>query len=104
MNAPRLFALTRDGEDAQQVVGYGMVLPDGSAYAVSWPATHGASVYSAGRAEECAELREADLLWIGDTPRKESRWFRSAVRLGPLMRALLHHLPRLSSLIERKPR
>lgn len=97
MNAPRLFALTRDGHGADEVVGYGMVLPDGSAYAVSWPAVQGASVYSTDSAEECAELRDADLLWIDETSRRRSRWFRSAARLGPLMQALLHNLSRLSS-------
>lgn len=72
MNMPRLFALTRDGDDPAQIVGYGMVLPDGSAYAVSWPATQGTSFYSTDSAERCAQLRGADLLWIAEPPRKGS--------------------------------
>ena len=72
MNAPRLFALTRDGDNPAQIVGYGMVLPDGSAYAVSWPATQGTSFCSTDSAEECAELRDADLRWIGEAPGKGS--------------------------------
>ncbi len=66
---PRLFALTRDVEKPGQIVGYGMVLPDGSAYSVSWPAGPGAYLYSASSAEETASLRRSDLLWmkpIGD--------------------------------------
>lgn len=70
MNAPRLFALIRDGDDPDEVVGYGMVLPDGTAYAVSWPAAHGTSFYSTDSAEDCARLRDADLLWIGEKPGK----------------------------------
>ena len=66
MKAPRLFALTRDGDTPERVVGYGMVLPDGSAYAVSWPVAHGTSFFSTDSAEQCAQLRGADLLWIGD--------------------------------------
>ena len=65
---PRLFALTRDDDEPCQIVGYGMVLPDGSAYAVSWPARLGAAMYSASSAEETAELRGADVLWMSDQP------------------------------------
>ncbi|GIE94067.1 hypothetical protein [Paractinoplanes rishiriensis] len=64
---PKLFALTRKTDnEAESVVGYGMVLPDGSAHSVSWPAQAGTSVYSTNSAEETAELRQADLLWLGD--------------------------------------
>ena len=63
---PRLFALTRETDGPFDViVGYGMVLPDGSTYSVSWPAGRGAQVYSAESAEQTAELRNADLSWIG---------------------------------------
>lgn len=56
MGVPRLFALTRRGDDSgQQVVGYGMELPDGSAYSASWP-TPGGSICSASSAEETADL------------------------------------------------
>ena len=41
------------------------VLPDGSAHSVSWP-TRGGNIYSADSAEETADLRKADLQWIGD--------------------------------------
>jgi hypothetical protein len=34
-DVPRVFALVRDAEEPNQIVGYGMVLPDGAAYAVS---------------------------------------------------------------------
>jgi hypothetical protein len=65
---PRLFALTRDEGEPNQVIGYGLVLPDGSAYAVSWPNEQGATTYSSSTPEECAALRGADLLWIDDEP------------------------------------
>jgi hypothetical protein len=32
-DVPRVFALVRDAEEPNQIVGYGMVLPDGAAYA-----------------------------------------------------------------------
>lgn len=67
-HVPRLFALVRDDDDACQIVGYGMVLPDGSAYAVSWPAAFGSAIYSASSAEETATLRGADVLWMSDHP------------------------------------
>jgi hypothetical protein len=62
---PRIFALTQDTGEHCQIVGYGMVLPDGSAYSVSWPA---GSFYSSSSAEETAALRGADVLWIDDQP------------------------------------
>jgi hypothetical protein len=66
--APQLFALTRDGDDPNQIIGYGMVLPDGTAHSVSWSAEAGAggTQYSASSAEQTAELRRAKLHWIGD--------------------------------------
>jgi hypothetical protein len=67
MDTPRMFALTREtGGPFDAVVGYGLVLPDGSAVAVSWPAGKGSSIYSTSSAEECATLRGADLQWIGE--------------------------------------
>ena len=63
---PRVFALLRGADGQEQIVGYGMVLPDGSAYSVSWPAGHPSSTYSASSAEETAAFRGADLLWISD--------------------------------------
>ncbi len=62
--APRLFALTRPVGEADQIVGYGLELPDGSAYSISWPARHGASFFSSSSAEENADLRGADLVWM----------------------------------------
>lgn len=66
VEVPRLYALTRDVGGSVAVVGYGMVLPDGSAYAVSWPGA--VTGYSADSAAEIAELRGAKLLWIGEPP------------------------------------
>lgn len=63
---PRLFALTRDIDDSSRTVGYGMVLPDGSAHSVSWPHVLGGNVWSTSNAEEAAELRNAEIFWIGD--------------------------------------
>ena len=63
---PKVFALVRDADESCHIVGYGMVLPDGSAYSVSWPTVSGVSFYSASGAEETAALRGADLLWISD--------------------------------------
>jgi hypothetical protein len=63
---PRVFALVRDAEEPGQIVGYGMALPDGSAYSVSWPTGSGASFYSSSSAEESARLRGADVLWMSD--------------------------------------
>ncbi len=64
---PRLFALVRDADESCQIVGYGMVLPDGSAYSVSWPPGRGTAFYSASAAEETAALRGADVLWMRDS-------------------------------------
>lgn len=67
MTAPRLFALTRETEGpSDAIVGYGLVLPDGSAIAVSWPKAPGASIYSTPTAEDCAALRAAELKWLSD--------------------------------------
>jgi hypothetical protein len=65
---PKVFALVRDDDEQGQIVGYGMVLPDGSTYSVSWPARLGAAFYSASSAQETAELRGADVLWVGERP------------------------------------
>ena len=65
---PRVFALIQDADGSCHIVGYGMVLPDGSAYAVSWPAGRGTSYSSASSAEATAALREADVLWMSDQP------------------------------------
>lgn len=62
MKEPRRFALTREKGESDQVVGYGLVLPDGSALSVSWPSTN--TLYSAASAEETASLRGAELQWI----------------------------------------
>ena len=72
-NSPRMFALTLDEDGPAQVIGYGIELPDGSAYAVSWPTGHGSSFYSCESAEQSATLRGADLLWIApssDDPKR----------------------------------
>jgi hypothetical protein len=67
---PRVFALVRDaGEPPSQIVGYGMVLPDGVAYSVSWPTGRGTSFYSASSAEETAAVKGANVLWTSDQPR-----------------------------------
>jgi hypothetical protein len=66
IDLPRLFALTRLCDQTDQVVGYGMVLPDGSAHSISWPSRTGATYYSADSAEQTADLRGAKLLWLGD--------------------------------------
>jgi hypothetical protein len=63
---PRVFALERDGEEPGEIIGYGLVLPDGSAFAVSWPC--GRTFYSTASAEESADLRGANLLWLGEQP------------------------------------
>jgi len=65
---PRVFALTRDLDEPGQIVGYGLVLPDGSAVSVSWPMTTGASFWTTTSAEETADLRGADLVWMDDRP------------------------------------
>ena len=60
----RIFALTRHADEPDEIVGYGLVLPDGSAVSVGWPSTNGTTFYSASSAEETADLREADVLWM----------------------------------------
>ncbi len=67
---PEVFALVRDADGATQIVGYGMVLPDGSTYSVSWPPERGTSFYSASNAEETAALRGAEVWWINDQPQR----------------------------------
>ena len=64
--SPRIFALTREHEEPGQIIGYGLVLPDGSAISVTWP--NGRTFYSTSSAEQVADLRGADLLWIGEPP------------------------------------
>jgi hypothetical protein len=61
---PRLFTLTRTIDGVQRIIGYGLVLPDGSAIAVSWPGMP--ALYTADSAEGIAEIRDADLTWIDD--------------------------------------
>jgi hypothetical protein len=61
---PKVFALVRDADELGEIVGYGMVLPDGSVYSVSWPPERGTSFFSASSAEQTAALRGADVLWI----------------------------------------
>lgn len=63
-DVPKVFALTKDLEKPDQIVGYGIELPDGTAFAVSWPASRGHSIYSTSSAEEVADLRGADLVWM----------------------------------------
>jgi hypothetical protein len=65
---PRVFALVREADESCQIVGYGMVLPDGATYAASWPPGRGTSFYSASSAEATASLRGATVLWISDQP------------------------------------
>ncbi len=65
-DAPRVFALERDSDEPGEIIGYGLVLPDGSAFAVSWPS--GGTFYSTATAQESADLRGANLLWLGDQP------------------------------------
>lgn len=67
--SPRMFALTLGEDDPVQVIGYGIELPDGSAYSVSWPAARGCAIHSSPSAEQSAILRGADLLWIDHTGR-----------------------------------
>jgi hypothetical protein len=69
VHRPRMFALTRDADDPTQIIGYGIELPDGSAYSVSWPAERGCSFSSCDSAEQTAMRRGADLLWIATQPR-----------------------------------
>jgi hypothetical protein len=65
---PKVFALTRDDDEPDQIVGYGMVLPDGSAYSVSWPAKAGTWFWSGASADEIAAIRGTEVLWMGDQP------------------------------------
>ncbi len=64
MEELRIFALTRQGADGDQAVGYGLVLPNGSAISVSWPPQLGSAIYSTSSAEEAAFLRGTDLRWM----------------------------------------
>ena len=66
---PQVFALVRDADEPGEIVGYGMVLPDGSVYSVSWPTGRGTALYSASSAEQTAALRGARVLWTSDQPR-----------------------------------
>ncbi len=70
---PQVFALVQDVDESSQIVGYGMVLPDGSTYSVSWPPGRGTSYYSASSAEQTATLRGADVLWMNDQPGRATR-------------------------------
>ncbi len=65
-DTPRVFALIGDAysDEPDQIIGYGLVLPDGSAYSISWPAKSGAGFCSSSSAEKTARLRGADVLWI----------------------------------------
>lgn len=65
-DVPRVFALERDSEEPGEIIGYGLVLPDGSVFAVSWPT--GGTIYSTATAEDSADLRGANLLWLGGQP------------------------------------
>ncbi len=71
-DTPRIFALIGDGDgngdEPEQIVGYGLVLPDGSAFSISWPAESGAGFYSTSSAEKAARLMGADVLWINGPP------------------------------------
>jgi hypothetical protein len=62
----RRFALLRQVEDPGSIIGYGFVLPDGSAVSVSWPPCRGNSLYSSASAESSAALLGADLLWVDE--------------------------------------
>jgi hypothetical protein len=67
-NVPKVFALVLDADEPWHIVGYGMVLPDGSVYSVSWPTGRGTSFSSASSAEETAALSGVDVLWMSDQP------------------------------------
>lgn len=62
----RRFALLREVEDPGSVIGYGFVLPDGSAVSVSWPPHRGNSFCSSASAEVNAALLGADLVWVDE--------------------------------------
>lgn len=64
LTGPRAFALVDDDGDAGQVVAYGLALPDGSAFSVSWPSQTGTGFCSTRSAERNALLRGAELVWI----------------------------------------
>lgn len=62
----RTFALLRQLEDPGSIIGYGFVLPDGSAVSVSWPPRCGSTFYSSASAEGNAALLGADLVWVDE--------------------------------------
>jgi hypothetical protein len=62
----RRFALVQQVEDPGSIIGYGFVLPDGSAVSVSWPPRRGSSFYSSTSAEGNAALLGADLVWVDE--------------------------------------
>jgi hypothetical protein len=62
----RRFALLRQAEDPGTIIGYGFVLPDGSAVSVSWPPRRGSTFYSSASAESSAALLGADLVWVDE--------------------------------------
>jgi hypothetical protein len=62
----RRFALLRQLEDPGSIIGYGFVLPDGSAVSVSWPPRRGSTFYSSASAEGNATLLGADLVWVDE--------------------------------------
>ncbi len=70
LNTPKVFALIRDADEPGEIVGYGMVLPDGSVYSVSWPTGRGTSFSSGSDAEQIAALIGADVLWMSDRPQR----------------------------------
>jgi hypothetical protein len=65
----RRFVLLRQIEDPDSIIGYGFVLPDGSAISVSWPPRRGSAFHSSTSAERNAALLGADLVWV-DEPTK----------------------------------
>ncbi len=67
-DTPRTFALTRDLDEPNRIVGYGMELPDGTAVSVNWPTTRATSLYLTSSAQEVADLRGAEVLWIDEQP------------------------------------
>ena len=62
----RRFALLRQAEEPGSIIGYGFVLPDGSAVSVSWPPRRGSTFYSCASAEGNALLLGADLVWVDE--------------------------------------
>jgi hypothetical protein len=62
----RRFALLRQVEDPGSIIGYGFVLPDGSAVSVSWPPCRGSSFCSSASAEVNAALLGADIVWVDE--------------------------------------